>query len=195
MTQHLEIEFKNLLTKEEFIRLKQFFQIKNDEFFKQENHYFDTKQFTLRNAKSALRIREINGRFELTLKQKVKDGHLEINEMIPEAAAKRMFEKKLFPHGEISKTIETLKINLTDIEYFGSLKTIRAERKYKDGLIVLDHSFYLNEEDFELEYEVKNKQTGQKVFFQLLHEIGIPLRGADNKIQRFFKQKNFTNEQ
>ena len=43
MSQTIEIEFKNLLSMEEFNRMISYFQLRNDQFFDQINHYFDTK--------------------------------------------------------------------------------------------------------------------------------------------------------
>ena len=48
MSQNIEIEFKNMLTKEEFIQKKSDFQVKSSDFVKQENDYFDTLDFALK---------------------------------------------------------------------------------------------------------------------------------------------------
>ena len=48
-----------------------------------------------------------------------------------------------------------LQIQLDKITYFGTLTTYRKEFQYKDGLLVLDKSYYLNKHDYELEYEVR----------------------------------------
>ena len=58
MSQSIEIEFKNLLSIEEFNRMITYFQLSDDDFFRQINHYFDTKDFALKNLGCALRIRE-----------------------------------------------------------------------------------------------------------------------------------------
>lgn len=54
MTQEIEIEFKNIVTEEEFNTLCKSFSI--EVFTKQVNHYFETPDFSLK-AGSALRIR------------------------------------------------------------------------------------------------------------------------------------------
>ncbi|MEH7347045.1 CYTH domain-containing protein, partial [Bacillus sp. JJ1532] len=54
---------------------------------------------------------------------------------------------------------------------------------------VLDHSYYLNKEDFEIEYEVSNREKGLEVFSELLLNLDIPIRKTDNKIMRFYKEK------
>lgn len=58
MAQEIEIEFKNLLTKNEFEKLTQAYQLDNEDFVLQENHYFDTKSFALKHKGAALRIRK-----------------------------------------------------------------------------------------------------------------------------------------
>ena len=57
MSQQMEIEFKNLLTKEEYTRLLTYFNIGPEQIVHQENHYFDTPNYDLKNAASGLRIR------------------------------------------------------------------------------------------------------------------------------------------
>ena len=47
----------------------------------------------------------------------------------------------------------------------------------------------INKEDYELEYEVTNFSTGQKIFIELLKTLNIPVRQTDNKIKRFYKAK------
>ena len=59
MGQELEIEFKNLLTQEDYSSLKQYY-FKQNEPFKQTNHYIDTENHDIISQKMALRIREKN---------------------------------------------------------------------------------------------------------------------------------------
>src|SRR4051812_19896764 len=82
MSQNIEIEFKNMLSADEFCMIRNFFQLTSADFIKQENYYFDTKDFALKQHGCALRIREKKGRFEMTLKQPHPDGLLEINEIL-----------------------------------------------------------------------------------------------------------------
>ncbi len=80
MTQEIEIEFKNLLTKSEFLKLSEALCMKEHDFKQQVNHYFDTKDFSLKQKKSALRIREKDGAFVLTLKEPAAVGLLETHQ-------------------------------------------------------------------------------------------------------------------
>ncbi|WNS77560.1 CYTH domain-containing protein [Bacillus sp. DTU_2020_1000418_1_SI_GHA_SEK_038] len=189
LSQTIEIELKNILTKNEFNKLKNYLHFNDENFFTQENHYFDTKDFALKKAGCALRIRTKNNRFELTLKQPYRDGLLETNENITEEMAENMFHSGKIMVESIRLLIEEMNIDPNLIKYFGSLTTNRAETDYKDGLIVLDHSFYLNKEDFEIEYEVSNREKGMEVFSALLLHLEIPIRKTDNKIMRFYNEK------
>jgi uncharacterized protein YjbK len=53
----------------------------------------------------------------------------------------------------------------------------------------LDHSIYLSEDDYELEYEVKNYQEGERIFLELLNQFKIPKRKTENKILRFYNRR------
>ncbi len=189
MSQNLEIEFKNMLTKEEYQRLIQYFHIPETQFFTQENYYFDTPDFQLKEHSAALRIRQKGSEYEMTLKQPAKDGLLETNQLISLQEAADAIETSQFPNGIIQSKIDEMGSIFSKIVYFGSLTTKRAEIHFKDGLLVFDHSYYLNQEDFELEYEVDNYQKGQQIFLQFLQEHHIPERETVNKIRRFYQQK------
>jgi uncharacterized protein YjbK len=189
MSETIEIEFKNLLTKVEYDNLLKTFNVKEKDIVMQSNHYFDTPEFALKNLGSALRIREKKNNFELTLKQPAAVGLLETTQLLSAKEFKAAIQQQIFPKGIVQERIEQLKIAFNKIVYFGSLTTKRAEFPYKEGLLVLDHSFYLNKEDYEIEYEVEDFQSGQLVFQGLLKQYEIPIRKTQNKIARFYQQK------
>lgn len=189
MSQNIEIEFKNMLTEKEFHYLSSYFKLEPDQFKKQINHYFDTPSFTLKDKGSALRIREKGNEFELTLKQPAKQGLLETNQILTEGQANEALKTGKLPDGEVKDAVSDLISNMNELQYFGSLTTVRAEVEYKEGILVLDHSYYLNTEDFELEYEVTDESEGFRNFSNLLTELKIPVRQTDNKIKRFYAKK------
>ncbi|MGE8205232.1 CYTH domain-containing protein [Heyndrickxia sp. NPDC080065] len=189
MSSEIEIEFKNLLTKEEFYRVINQFSIQENDFIEQENHYFDTQVFSLKLIGCALRIRKKKDFYELTLKQPAKVGLLETNERIDIEQVDQMISHGKVPEGEVKNRLQQLDIPLTDLVYFGTLTTKRAEVNYLNGLLVFDHSFYLKKEDFEIEYEVKDRDLGEKKFISLMNQLNIPIRQTDNKIVRFYKEK------
>lgn len=189
MSQNIEIEFKNLLLKEEFNQLLTYFQLSKADFFRQENHYFDTKDFTLKQLGSALRIRKKPDHFEMTLKQPHPDGLLETNEKLTEVDALAYLSGEPLKQGSIYLSLVSEGINPQELCYFGTLTTDRAEIEYKDGLLVLDRSSYLNVIDFEVEYEVNNRADGEIIFKKLLDELQIPVRKTKNKVKRFYDRK------
>lgn len=189
MDQHIEIEYKNLLAKQDFERLLHFFKIEQKQFFTQKNHYFDTKEFDLKGQASALRIREKNGTYELTLKQPAVEGKLESNQMITKEEAEGFLKDGRFPAGAVQAIIQEAGLNPQEFSCFGTLQTDRAELEYRGGLIVLDHSFYEGKEDYELEYEVEDPQAGKKIFVELLESLNIPLQKTENKVKRFYKAR------
>lgn len=194
MSQNIEIEFKNMLSKEEYLMLIDFFKIQENDIFTQENHYFDTHDFSLKEYGAALRIRQKDGMYEMTLKQPCNEGLLETNQQLTKEEASLAFTNGELPYGMIKDLVLKMGISLSDFEYFGSLLTKRAEIEYKEGLLVLDYSCYLNKEDFELEYEVRNYQDGQTIFLQLLDQHQIPKRETVNKMGRFYLQKYTENK-
>ncbi|MCA1062066.1 CYTH domain-containing protein [Rossellomorea aquimaris] len=189
MSQEIEIEFKNLVTRDEFTRLTSHFQIKEEDFSSQDNHYFDTKNDLLKENQSALRIREKSGTYTLTLKTPLHDDLLETNQRITKDEAELLLKGGRFPEGEVYDALISLQIPIPSLQHFGTLSTSRAEIDYMDGLLVFDKSSYLQKEDYELEYEVKERKRGETIFLHLLKELNIPLRKTDNKIKRFYLEK------
>jgi uncharacterized protein YjbK len=190
LTQNIEIEFKNMLTKHEYDHLIAFFKVSKNQIFRQENHYFDTPNYELREKQTALRIRKKDTNYEMTLKQPAAVGLLETNQPMSEEDAQLAIHYGKLPSGLIQRLIEECEISFSTLEYFGTLITERVEFEYQKGLLVLDHSIYLNTEDYELEYEVENYQNGEKIFFELLEHFKIPCRNTENKIRRFYNRKS-----
>jgi len=189
MSQNIEIEFKNMLLEDEFNKLLTHFHLTATDFFKQENHYFDTKDFALKQRGCALRIREKKDHFEMTLKEPHPDGLLETNENLSHEYARQLLNGSHIKDGIIKDQISALNITTDDLLYFGSLVTERTEFTYQGGLLVLDCSSYLNIKDYEIEYEVSNRDNGKPIFLNLLTELSIPIRKTQNKVKRFYERK------
>ncbi|BCB03052.1 CYTH domain-containing protein [Bacillus sp. KH172YL63] len=189
MAQEIEIEFKNLVTEEEFLLLTDHFHISEENFISQDNHYFDTVDFQLKNKHSALRIRQKDGTYTLTLKTPLKEDLLETHQPLSKEEAVSLLAGGTFPQGEVTEALQSMEINCDALELFGTLTTTRAEIDYKEGLLVFDKSSYLGKEDFELEYEAKERKSGEAAFRELLKQLNIPMRKTDNKIKRFYMEK------
>jgi uncharacterized protein YjbK len=189
MKQEIEIEFKNLLTEEEFRLLLIEYSLSESQFTLQQNHYFDTASFSLKETGAALRIRYKKGVYTLTLKQPLEEGILETHQSLSNEEANNMLTGGSLVQGDVYSIVQSLQVDPTSIIYLGTLETNRAEVQYRDGTLVFDHSHYLNKDDFELEYEATHFKQGQEDFATLLKKYGIPTRKTENKIRRFFNEK------
>ncbi len=187
MTQEIEIEFKNMVTEEEFETLCKAFSI--TVFMKQVNHYFETPDFSLKEAGSALRIRHKGETYTLTLKQPAEVGLLETHQVVTENEAKMMMATNTIIQGAVADQLHKLQIPVSALTYMGSLTTERAETLFEGGTLVFDHSFYYNHDDYEIEFEVQDEETGKASFIHLLTQHDIPVRHTNNKVKRFFLAK------
>ena len=147
---HLEIEFKTMLTKEEHDRLLQFFADISPT-ISQTNHYIDSDQQSIRHAHMAFRVRTFNHHeAELTLKIPQEVGALELNQNLTPEETENILQNNEFPTGEILETLLQKEIPIQDLKILGSLETIRYEKEDEIGLLALDESHYLGKTDFEL---------------------------------------------
>lgn len=189
MAQEIEIEFKNLLTQQEYHRLLSQipFPAYSDT---QTNYYFETKDLALQQLGCALRIREKNGTYRLTLKEPHAQGLLETHDFITKEEAEACFRGNMVEKPETSAQLHELGISLSSLSYFGSLKTERREVQKEDILLVLDYSTYNGTLDYELELEATSTKNGLAKFNELLTSYRIPKRDTPNKIKRFFSTLN-----
>ncbi|WP_369683966.1 CYTH domain-containing protein [Evansella sp. LMS18] len=189
MHQEIEIEFKNLLTEQEYNLL--FEQLNNGKEVakKQVNYYFDTVEMLLKENKSALRIRKKGGEYVITLKEPHPEGLLETHQKCTETEAINAMETGNIPEGQVTEQIRKLtSISEPQFNYLGELSTERLEIQGQDGLIVLDKSDYLGKTDYELEFETTARTAGEAAFKRLLKKFDIPQRKTRNKIERFYER-------
>ncbi|XUD13090.1 hypothetical protein IGJ55_002271 [Enterococcus sp. AZ170] len=185
VSENLEIEFKTLLSIEEFSRAVDYFQLKKEHFFTQTNYYFDSTDFQLRKRYMGLRVRILSNHAEITLKIPEKVGLLEINDALSIKEAHSIVESATLPSfGNVYNKLNSLGIDQNDLRLIGDLTTKRAEKKLPQGLLALDESWYNEQHDFELELEVSDADKGRKDFLVLLDTLTIKESPAPNKIQR-----------
>ncbi|ATP39128.1 CYTH domain-containing protein [Solibacillus sp. R5-41] len=186
MSQQIEIEFKNLLTKEQYERLLLAFSVETPQIERQINHYFDTPAQHLKKLLSGLRIRMVGQDIECTLKEKTAEHqHLETTEQLNTKQAEQMLTGQSLPATSIRERLQELKVPLHEIQRFGTLTTDRVELPYEGGILVFDHSFYLHCEDYEVEYETNDEVFGKNVFSQFLLKYDITPQDTPKKIARF----------
>ncbi|WP_053220350.1 CYTH domain-containing protein [Virgibacillus senegalensis] len=186
MAQEIEIEFKNLLTKSEYLRLAEFLQVDESNAVSQTNHYFETPHFDLKQHGAALRIREKNGHWQLTMKEPHPEGLLETHDTLTEQEAESWISGNIIPKPKVAAQLNHLGVDFAALTYGGKLTTRRIETEYEETLVVLDHSTYNGYSDYELEIEAQDRQHGQHVFDQLLDRLEIRKKPTPNKIKRFY---------
>lgn len=185
MSQEIEIEYKNLLTKNEFddlLKSLPFPEISD----RQINYYFETKDFSLKKKMCALRIREKNNAYILTLKQPHSDGLLETNDILTRQEADSWIQGKIIPKPHTTYQLNQLHISPSDLIYYGNLQTDRREIQCGNVLLVLDDSTYNNHSDYELEIEAPTKDMGLNTLHKLLTKYNIEQKHTPSKIERFF---------
>ena len=188
MSQHIEIEFKNLLTKQQYETLLGAFHIAPTQIIRQMNHYFDTPDEQLKQLASGLRIRQFPSDIECTLKEKSGEhAHLETTHPLTEQQAADMLEGGTVPARNVAARLATLGIPIEQLTRIGTLTTDRVEIEYKGGLLVLDHSFYLQCDDYEVEYETNDETFGKNIFAELLQQFDITPQPTPKKIARFMQ--------
>lgn len=191
MSENLEIEFKTLLSKEDFSRTIEYFHLNEESFFTQINYYFDSINFQLKKQKIGLRVRTLTNNAEITLKIPQKVGLLEINDVLSIDEAQKIIESATLPdYGNVYNKLTELGINKNDLRLIGSLTTKRAEKKLPQGLLALDESWYNEQHDFELELEVDDAEKGRENFLSVLNSLNIKESPSPNKIQRMMLSSN-----
>lgn len=192
LSKDVEIEKKNLLTKEEYNLIYNQYGLGEEFRFTQINTYFDTREMTLKKNRAALRIRTKENFAEMTLKIPHGDHLLEVNETLALEEAGTMIQEKTFiPKDSIVEEMKKLGIT-EDFEVFllTSLKTTRIEKKMAKGLLVLDQSWYNGKSDFELEVEAASETGASQLFQSILTQMSIEKRKTPNKIIRAMNSLN-----
>lgn len=189
MKQELEIEYKLLLTNDEYNLL-----LNNLPFpqqaISQTNYYFETEDFLLKENNCALRIREKNKTYTLTLKQPNEEGILESHKTITKHDAKQLMAGNIMDNNAIIKILEMLNIPRSKLNYYGHLTTERYQFEQNKIIYVLDKSYYNDRNDFELEIESPTKESGEQAFQSLLNKFNIKPKETKPKIARFFNSLN-----
>jgi uncharacterized protein YjbK len=188
MTQEIEIEFKNLLTKQEYSKLMKALYFDDANIKKQVNYYFETSDFHLKKNHSALRIRKKADEYVFTLKQPHQLGLLETHAPISYEQFLACQNGQFQLPENIASQLLDLDIPIKELEFKGELTTFRVEKLWMGCTIVLDHSLYHETEDFELEIEAPNYELGETCFNQILCDHHIIERKTKNKVARFFDQ-------
>ncbi|TSB46098.1 CYTH domain-containing protein [Alkalicoccobacillus porphyridii] len=190
MSQELEYEAKSLLNATDFTKLINDLKLLDEKKVQQHNHYFETSDFSFRSMGSALRIREKNESFTLTLKQPAENGGLlETHQKLSKEEMNLALSQGTLPSGKVYHQLEGLGLAEKTIRFLGTLTTERIEKPFADGAVFLDKSSYLQAVDYEIEFEGHSLDYAEKTLKQLLEDKGIPQQETANKVARFFARK------
>jgi len=181
MDKNIETEFKIMLTKDTFDRINA--DHKEQTCYSQTNYYLTSE--ALSRVFYSFRLREKNGTYEMTLKTPTDGlGRVEIN--CPLSAEE--FNEVMHGHlidNEITQLLRDEGFNLDEIKQSYSLTTIRHDIPYQYGLMSLDENFYLNQHDYELEFELSDLEHGPDEFKEILTAYGLSYHGnCLSKIKR-----------
>ncbi len=177
MKQHIEKEYKMLLTKEQYEKL--FLSLKMEAPVRQINYYYDTQQGQLRSQGGAMRIREREGRYLFTLKlRKSTDAVFEFEKEVGGC------DLTTFMDHEIQSLLKENGVT-QPLHQIGMLTTWRSMMAYEHAEVCLDHNIYRNREDYEIEYEYTQPHAGLPLFQAILEQVNLHYtKNCPSKIAR-----------
>ncbi len=171
-----EIEFKTLITKEQYDNLLLEFGLDNN-VFAQTNHYFDTDDTKLISEQTVLRIRQKGNNFKITKKTRADVGADETHILISKEKALDILENGF-------------DASIIGIPYFvhkvAELTTYRVSTPYKNGTLFFDKSEYYGNTDYEIEYEVDDVKEGTIDFQKFLNDHEIVYKESIRKSKRAY---------
>ena len=180
----IEIEFKNLLSKNQYEALYEKYNLSNFKEIINKNFYYDDADESFKKIGAALRIRYTNKKTEMTLKIKGETQNVEINVTIDERYPKEPTVLLILPN-EIISELERMNVKIKTPMLIQKIETLRHEVTLEDGLLVLDKTTFINDiVDYELEFETKDYESGLAAFEKLLEENNIDKNPAKSKIAR-----------
>lgn len=115
---NLEIEYKTLLTKDEYNRLLA--KMSHIQPVTQTNYYIDTPNFDLKKHKMSLRIRTLADKAEMTLKVPEEVGNREYNVSLSNKQAKFLIKDFSLTVSPIKEIIDALDIEQDQLACFWS---------------------------------------------------------------------------
>lgn len=183
MSINIEIEAKTLVSKEDFLKIKQFLNLTDDLFVSQTNHYIDNPMGGLRKFGFALRIRELNKTYTLTLKSPMAEGSLEKHQTISLDSYLAFKDLQKFPEGTIKQFLTMFEFNTQELSIITSLTTKRIDTTFENRHVCLDQNFYNGKEDFEIESEESSIKSAAETLKKLCHQAGATY--AENNISKY----------
>lgn len=187
MTKNLEIEYKTLITSQQYIKLMEQYLLLG-EIEIQENFYFDTPSRELAEQNMGLRIRIFDTTAEQTSKISAGKAHSLVETTIPlncEDAKRYVANESIKQDPLFTSQLEKIHVNENDLTVTGHIKTSRLDVSLPIGRLAIDKTYFEGHVDHELELEVTNAKQGKIDFEDFLARNQIALSGPiKNKVQR-----------
>ena len=185
MSTNLEIEFKSILSEEDYQKL--FSRYGKHRMYTQENYYFDTDRREIRSKGCGLRARVKNEEYELTLKENAEVGKIEYNQQISNISFIKLAKGEDFPDGEVKDIIVSkLGLKIEEVKPLGVLVTDRIDLKFCGSLISIDKSTYNGITDYEIECEDVSMEKAKKHLNKFLKDNDIEYKKSQGgKLKRF----------
>lgn len=182
MNQMIEIEYKILLTKEIYNQILNDYQKQIHKDYIQTNYYLTHP--LLQQKAFMLRIREKNNKLEMTLKRPYQGHRLETNIPITYEDKQRIVHHQMI-NNEIIDILQKEGIDPLSLQQLFSLTTHRHDIVLPDGILSIDKNTYLNQTDYELEFEVSDEQKGYEMFLKIIEPYHLHYHGnCKSKIRR-----------
>ena len=168
---HIEKEYKVMIDKHTYESLLKKLNIKP---VRQVNYYYDVF-----NTRCATRIREREGKYLFTLKEKGDGFRYEYEFEI---------ERNSLEDPKIKEVFD--KFGITKYRYLGEMATERATYEFKKGELCLDASYYFDTEDYEIEFELYDyKDDGFEEFEEFLKDNNLVyVKSPRSKYKRFLDE-------
>ena len=181
MEKSIETEYKMLIDEDTFHRLNQAFM--DQHCYEQTNYYLTSEE--LATALYSFRMRQKGDYYEMTLKTPTAGlGRVEMNCQLTAEEFNDVLNGHMIDN-EITRLLTDSNFDLSKIRQEYSLKTIRHDIPMTYGLLSLDENFYLDQHDFELEFEMSDLNNGLEEFKALLDNYHLTYNGnGPSKIKR-----------
>lgn len=183
MSTNIEIEAKILVSKDDFQKIIHHLSLQTTQPVRQTNHYIDDGKGQLRQYGFALRIREINNSFTLTLKSPMAEGTLEKNQTINQEEYLALKNKQMFPEGKVKSFLTMFGFDVNDLRIIAELTTDRIDTSYHGQHVCLDINAYHGQLDYEIESEQSSLKYAAETLKKLCDDVGINYQ--ENHISKF----------
>ncbi len=161
MSNAIEIEAKALVKEEDYAILKKAYEAFPS--YRQTNYYIDNPSRELAKEGIALRVREKNGIYEMTLKTPLSHGLLE----------KNFKNDGVFPKCDLVRFLTMLGFDVESLKILTFLTTERIDVETNDGLLSIDKNEYSGITDYEIEFEYNNMEGAKHILKSILAQNGV----------------------